>query len=796
MMKIQFNSKTDAMRPTYARSHLLLATILLSHWSAIAQTANLNTALRGTIIDFKSKEPLANVKVELRNQGREVMSDSQGRFELKNLKPGDVEITINTVGYSKFGQKIQLPEGTTTDLELPLGPEATRPSNLNTSELASITVTSKAATRVMPVAPSITVMNNTDLQNLSSVLANDPMRAIHTLPGVTANQDFYGQFAVRGAGPSHVGVVIDGVQLDNAFHGFTDKGDLGSVSILNGNMVDSATLYSGVAPARFGGRTGASVQIDTREGSRVDAFTRIDVDLLSASLTREGPIGNDQRGSYIVSARKSYLDYLTSKLKAKSLSLGYNDFNVKLDYDLNPTNRLSLTSVLGTSLVSRSTPLQGNQRLGFLADGSGQQNFSTLRWMSELSPNTTSRAQVFWTNDQQQQKNGAGGTLVDSATTLSGLNEQLTHKLSDQQTLEAGLNIQQRQTSLKEYSLWNYNAASISPTLIPVANFAKTSIESGVHVQDSVKLMRDQVNLKFGARWDHSSATGQSVFLPRMNASYTLRPGTQVAASIGQSAQFPSSDNLYGKFGTSGLKAERATTSAISLDQDLGDRWRLHTELYERDESQLISSPLTQFRLTNVGKYVTPTIGPILTNGVSGYARGVEMILQRQSANGLSGWLSVSRSQNRYSTDSGATFSGDFDQRTSVTAYGSYRWDNSLSFSAVARYGSGTPLPGYLGAPIESSKRGDATVLMYPLSSLLNTQQVDNYKRLDLRVNKLIYISKYKMTLKAEIANVLNNNNWRYYDYTYSTPGTGASVAVSRNTSMPRLATVGMSVEF
>ena len=109
MMKIQFNSKTDAMRPTYARSHLLLATILLSHWSAIAQTANLNTALRGTIIDFKSKEPLANVKVELRNQGREVMSDSQGRFELKNLKPGDVEITINTVGYSKFGQKIQLP---------------------------------------------------------------------------------------------------------------------------------------------------------------------------------------------------------------------------------------------------------------------------------------------------------------------------------------------------------------------------------------------------------------------------------------------------------------------------------------------------------------------------------------------------------------------------------------------------------------------------------------------------------------------------------------------------------------
>jgi hypothetical protein len=281
-----------------------------------------------------------------------------------------------------------------------------------------------------------------------------------------------------------------------------------------------------------------------------------------------------------------------------------------------------------------------------------------------------------------------------------------------------------------------------------------------------------------------------------MDASYALRAGTQVAASIGQTAQFPSSDNLYGKFGTPSLKAERATTSAISLDQDLGDRWRLHTELYARDESQLIYSPLTEFRLTNTGKYVTPTLGPVLTNGLSGYARGVEMTLQRQSANGLSGWLSVSRSQNRYNSGSGTEFSGDFEQGTSVTAYASYRWDNSLSFSAVARYGSGTPLPGYLGSPIESSNRGEATVVTYRLSSLLNTQQVDNYQRLDLRVNKVIFGAKYKMTLKAEIANVLNNNNWRYYDYIYSTPGTGASVTVTRNTSMPRLATVGVSVEF
>ena len=85
---------------------------------------------------------------------------------------------------------------------------------------------------------------------------------------------------------------------------------------------------------------------------------------------------------------------------------------------------------------------------------------------------------------------------------------------------------------------------------------------------------------------------------------------------------------------------------------------------------------------------------------------------------------------------------------------------------------------------------------MYAMSPSLNTQQATDYQRLDLRVNKVIYGSKYKLTLRAEIANVLNHSNWRYYDYSYPVPGTAQMVAISRNTTMPRLPTIGMSLEF
>jgi outer membrane receptor for ferrienterochelin and colicins len=131
-------------------TRLLLASALLSVWSAMAQVPSTAT-LRGTIIDFKSKEPLAHVKVELRGQGREVITDDRGRFELTQLPPGDVEIAVSTVGYSKLGQKLTIPAGQTLDLEFPLGPEAVKPTAVGS--LNAVTVTAKSTVSAMPAAP-------------------------------------------------------------------------------------------------------------------------------------------------------------------------------------------------------------------------------------------------------------------------------------------------------------------------------------------------------------------------------------------------------------------------------------------------------------------------------------------------------------------------------------------------------------------------------------------------------------------------------------------------------------------
>ena len=782
------------MRPLarFVSGLLLLGLATFTPWSW-AQTAS--ASLRGTVIDFKTNEPLSRVKVTVVETGREVVTDAQGRFELTQMPTGNLSLSVATVGYGTVRQLVTLHSGQVLEISVPLGAEAVKPQAADPTQVVTVVGVAKPlATMVQASAYDI---GNTDLQNLSTVLANDPLRAVHSLPGVTANQDFYGQFSVRGAPIAKLGVQVDGVLLDNAFHGFTDQGDLGSVSIVNGALVDSTTLFSGVAPVRLGGRLGGALQIDTREGSRDERYTRIDLDSLSAAITTEGPIGSDRRGSYLVSARKSFLQYLMKNLKVGSGNLGYSDLDLKVDYALTPTDKISLTTVLGNSDVSRQPQPNSNQSRGFLTEGSGTQAFSTLRWTSVLGPRTQSLAQVFWTHDDQTQRNQDHDLLQSRRTRQVGAREVLTHRLSDQHTLEGGVSLARRSSDLQEYGLWNYQTGALSSTLVPMANFSRSALETSAYLQDTFTSMDNRLTVKAGGRVEWSDANAQSVFLPRLDASLAVRPDTQVSASFGQTAQFPSMDQLYGKFGTTGLKAERATTAALAVEQKLADRWGLRAEAYERRESDVIDSPLTHFRLTSDGRYAVPQAGAVLTNSLKGYARGVELMLQRQSANGFSGWVSVSRSFNRYTPNQGGdSFWGDQDQRTAVTAYASYRWSDSMSFSATARYGSGTPVPGYLAAAGNNVGPQGDTRVTYDLASSRNTQRMGAYQRVDLRVNKAMLVGPYKLTLKAEIANVLGHDNWRFYDFSYPPVGAPKSVQITRNTTMPRLPTVGLSLEF
>lgn len=71
------------------------------------------------------------------------------------------------------------------------------------------------------------------------------------------------------------------------------------------------------------------------------------------------------------------------------------------------------------------------------------------------------------------------------------------------------------------------------------------------------------------------------------------------------------------------------------------------------------------------------------------------------------------------------------------------------------------------------------------------------YERVDLRVNKVFNRDHYRFTVHAEVANVLDHTNWRYYNLLYPpTVQCSGSVDAVRNKIMPVLPTAGLTVEF
>jgi carboxypeptidase-like protein/TonB-dependent receptor-like protein len=755
----------------------------------LAQANDSAAVVRGKVLDFKTREAIARALVSIREQGIEATTAADGTFELSNVRPGTVELSVTTVGYGLSRKRIELAAGSTVELEFLLDQEALRHTE-------DITVSAGPFAPVEPAAAMQYTLNNTEIRNLSTILADDPLRAVQNLPGVTANQDFYSEFAVRGAGPAHVGVFIDGVLVDRPFHGGEDQGELGSLSIINGDIVESIALMSGAFPPKYGDRTAAVLALETRDGGRDRVSARINANVLGASAVAEGPLGSSKKASWLVSVRKSYLEYLLSRLET-TVALGYQDLAGKLTYDLSGHHRLSLTAIWGGSQATRHPIKSFGEQEGFSTRGHAGSDLATLRWNWIVSPTTLLQTQAFWTRGSEHDRNPTGRLLLDDTATQTGIRAGLTHQFATSNVFEVGLSVRRVGEHYQRESLWDYRLGAISAHPVPVADFAKAAWQPGGYAQASQTLLHARLKLQLGGRWDGLNVTGQNVWRPYASATFSLRPKTSGSVSFGEYAQFPSLQELYGEFGSPGLRAERATHATVSLEHLLTDRVRLRAEFYNRRERGVIYSPLAEFRAIRPGVYATPQLGPILGNLLDGYSRGFEISLQRRSANRLSGWISYARGYTRYWQDgTSLAFWGDFDERDTATAYGTYRLKPTLNLSASARYGSGFPLPGFLADP-STPDTGDQAFVAFRLVTTRNKVRLPDYERVDLRVSKVFNRDRFRLTVYGEVANVVNHKNWRYYNLVVPPFFQNAGqVYQTRNTIMPILPTAGLTLEF
>jgi hypothetical protein len=241
---------------------------------------------------------------------------------------------------------------------------------------------------------------------------------------------------------------------------------------------------------------------------------------------------------------------------------------------------------------------------------------------------------------------------------------------------------------------------------------------------------------------------------------------------------------VIGTLGTRDARAERADQYDLGFEQRVGVSFRWQVTVFDREESGFFRRVGAENRLVN-GRVVRGSITAPYAPSLDGNARGVEVLLQRRSTNGVSGWLAYSYGRIRnIDTQTGETYWSDLDQRHAVNLYLSYRVSDRTSVSAKARVGTNVPAPGYY------TKEGSD----YFLTTSRNTLRLPTYSRVDVRANRTFNWAHKRLTLFAEVINLLDRDNVRF-----NPPGVNTATRRVSNlfeSMIPIVPSAGILIEF
>jgi hypothetical protein len=738
-------------------------------------------SIRGKVIDLKSGEPIAKALVAIRSQHLKTLTSAIGEFELNDVLAGKADLYVSVVGFELLRQTLDVQPGIVNTFEIHLGQDALRRTDI-------VRVNAGPFDQMQTEAPVEYSITNTEIKNLASVLFDDPMHSVQSMPGVAANNDIYSQFAVRGAGPSEIGVFVDGALLTNPFHDILDdRGNAYSIGLLESGFLDSVALLSSNVPAQYGDFTGSVLDVDTREGDSSRTSYRADISMVAATMSAEGPIGAGKKATWLASVRKDYVGALVGR--NNGLGLSFYDTHGTLAYALNPRNKILLSGIYGETGVSKDiSSVLGEDQLQSATSSSA---LASARWIWS-NPVAISRAQFYASIDSANDKDIAKDLIEQSNGLETGYREDFTAQLGKWDVFEAGGIFRLMHRDYVKNEPWNYATETFSSSLIQSASFSKQVSQPGAYFQNALSFADKRINMVVGGRWDNFSQNNASVVLPRLSLSVAPLRQTRLTLAAGEYSQFPDLVDLFGEFGTPNLRPQRSNQASAAIEQFLGEHVRVRVEAYDRQERDSIYSAASQFRLSaSSGDVLFPQLGPVLANSLRGYSRGIDFVVQRRSDNGLSGWVAYTLGYSRSNdATTGEHFWGDYDQRHTLNIFASYRAGASLNFSAIARYGSGFPITGYVGSPIQYE--GD---WYFPLTAIPNQTRMPAYFRLDTRVNKAFYRKHSKFTLYAEITNLTDRSNLQYWGFVPDMVQSGYLEA-GRSTLLPIIPSVGLSVEF
>jgi ligand-binding SRPBCC domain-containing protein len=774
-------SRAFAQRHAVVRAAVaaVLAVLVICATPVFAQdTAGVGT-LRGHVTDSAGAR-VRDAAVCVPATSQCTVSDAEGNFVL-SVRPGTYALEIAAPGQPLVvTDNVQVRAGLDGILDIVL------PALDGLQQ--TVTVTAPLFVRPEEVKTSSFLIAPRQIAGSAGAL-QDVSRYVQALPGVViGTNDFRNDLIVRGGSPLENLYIVDNVEIPNinTFANFASAG--GTVSILDVQLIDSVTFLTGGYPAPFGNRTSSVLQIAQREGRRDRVGGMATVGFAGAGGVVEGPIGSAQRskGSWIVSARRSFLDVFTDDTGIGGVPVLYT-LNGKAVYDLSARDRIWVVNLTGVDTV----------RLGLTDSSDLSDELSNLDiqyegWRSATGFNwqrtykrgvgllgiSYARATVgqrvadLLRNgvpppDTPVEDQIAGGEVVfreESSESDTTVKYDLSVSIPFLQKMQVGGSV--------KASHIDYDAESPFGTdspFFPVADANPfslretfTAFQSSAYVQ-ATRPVLGRLTATVGARVDHYPFLSATRVSPRLGAEYPLTPRLALQASYGRYYQQPFFLFLeaYPENSSLGPFAADHYVGGITFDVDRSTR--ASVEAYRKDYRDYpVSSQIPSLSLANVGDTfaIRDVLFPMISAG-TGTVSGVEVTIDRRAQAGSpwNGQANLAFSRARYAGLDGVPRPGSFDYPVVANLLGGYQLSPAWSVSVKMAYLGGRPF-----TPVDSAISTLQRRAVYDLSRV-NAERSPDYFRLDLRVDRTFRRGDHRVSIFAGAQNITNRKNFAGYSW-------------------------------
>ncbi|MGD9487370.1 MAG: TonB-dependent receptor [Calditrichaceae bacterium] len=798
---IKFNLNLKA---TIAIFNLLAVTILFA--------AGNKGHIGGMVSDKRTLQPLAGANIVIESLGSGAATDTDGHFSILNLEPGSYNIDVYYLGYKtlKKGNVIVNPNRTTV-LELVMDEDLL--------ESETIDVTASYFDKPKNAVVSARSMDFEEIRRSPGDVL-DIQRAVQALPAVVSGSDQLNEIIIRGGYPGENLFIMDNIEIPNPNHFAIQGAGGGPINMLNSYMVRNVDFYAGAFSAKYGDKASSVMDISLRNGSTERFRAEGSLGMAGVGGLIEGPVSDV--GSYIFSARKSYLDLIISSTGLTAVPHYYN-LQGKMTLNLNPKNTLFFNAVYGRDRIN----IEDEEEAGY---GRGAENVNThnsqtiagltLRtfWAKKLYSFTTlSAVQNDYDVDVYEFRPERHTFFTNrSKETEYTFKSDFVYQLSKHIEFDFGASVKQLNF---DYDVWSeadtlflYDpGTSNSDSAIGIfraypeylIDQNEKTYKSAGYLQASVDLIK-KFRLTGGLRYDYFDYNNFSSVSPRTGLSYFFSPKTTFNLAYGKHFQSPAYVELAANINNNKLKSKYTDQYVVGIEHLFRDDMKLVVEAYYKTYKDLA----VKKTLTTPDPYDYDD-GTYLNAG-KGDSKGIEFFFQKKLTRSFSTIISYSHSISQAEDPRyGTKFDWDYDYRnvfTFITGY-KFRWMNDkwyrdlknkwwfhgfswlpiapadeLEISMKFRYLGGRPYT----PPVYHPELQEWVV---EEQQILNPERYPEYHRLDLRIDRRFIFNSWNLVVFFDIMNIYGRDN--IWSYQYNDDGTRERVL-----QYETLPIGGVSIEF